>query len=663
MTRRFRIVSLFAASFSLRLFAQDTHQPLMIGGFENEGSATFGYRFTDVRGYRPKFNELFNLRSGPRMMDFSLFGKAKEGANRFADEYSLTASGLGGDPFSSTQFTLRKSHVYDLRANFRQSYYYWNRNDNAALPNGLVGLTSNHDWATVRKLGSLNLLVHASNNLKFNFEYYRNSRDGVSYTTRSPEYFGAPAAWGSFARANPYYVVAPLNEMSNRVTGGVDYTKNGWTLHYKLGYQVFDSAINGSNVSSPQRSINVGEANTAREPLKGMSWSDSRRLSTPVSEFAYTGKLTSRLEARGGYIFYRYRGPSSLDFSFDGTGRSGTSFLPYTVSMSGRADVSEPNNVVDQGFTYRAKEWWRVLLDYRYSRFTVDSIGQYRSVNGAAVATGASDNRWKLGTHTLDFNMVFTPASSLLVRTGVRFLKNDVVMIQDGLVDQIRTKRIKTVWPVASVHFQPSKMFSIKADVDQITNGTSYTRVTPHTDVGGRFVVRFRPIDKLYFEETSVLRNRTLLQTDFRSTIRSNALAVNYDMNDKLAVFAGFSYDDFFASNFVTFLRGTGPLTNSIKDQTVNRVWSGGIRATPLKGLGVNFTGNYVRTTGVGEISGEAPLYGPVSFPYATGSIYYDFPRWGRLTAQLQRTYYLEQIVPGNNFSANMLTLAWTKGF
>jgi hypothetical protein len=114
----------------------------------------------------------------------------------------------------------------------------------------------------------------------------------------------------------------------------------------------------------------------------------------------------------------------------------------------------------------------------------------------------------------------------------------------------------------------------------------------------------------------------------------------------------------------VTFLRGPAPLANiALRDQTVNRVWQGGLKAEPFHRLGISITGNYVRSTGSGEIAGELPLYGPVKFPYATGSIYYDVPQFGRLTVQVQRTYYVEQIVPGNNFGANLVTIAWTRGF
>jgi hypothetical protein len=670
MRIRLHSVPLFLSAvmaLSIPVRAQDPEKPLVLGGFENQGSFTTGYRFTDVSGYRPKYDELFDLNSGFRVLDFSLFGKAQEGQNRFADDYSLTLSGLGGDSYSTAQLTVRKTRLYDLRVNFQQSRYYWDRNDNAVLPNGLDGLTNSHNWATVRKLGSVNLLVHATNNLQFSFQYYRNTRDGMTGTTRSLDYFGSSSTWGSFARANPYYVLAPLSETSNRVSGGIDYTLHAWTFHYRLGYQRFEDSINGQNASSPEQSINVDDPATAKEAVNGISWSDSRKLTTPVSEFSYTGKISSKLEARGGYIFYRYRGPASLDMSFDGIARTnaaGTTDAPYAVSLSTRANVTEPNHVIDQGFTYKVREWWSVLLDYRYSRFTVDSDAQFRTVDALNVNTGESSNQWRIGTHTADFNMTFTPISSLLVRTGVRYIKSDVEFLDAGSADPNRTKRIKTVWPVASIYYQPSKMLTIRGDVDETVNGTSYTRITPHTDVGGRLVVRVRPIDKFYIDDAVIVRNRKLIDTDYHNTVRSNAITATYEFNDRLSGFAGFSYDSFFASDFVSFLRGPAPFTDlALRDQTVDRVWQGGIRVSPVQRLEISLSGNYVRATGSGEIAGEAPLYGPMSFPYATGSVGYDLPRFGRLTAQLQRTYYIEQIVPENNFGAKLLLIAWTRSF
>src|SRR6185295_7741002 len=65
--------------------------------FENHGEISVGYRFSDISGYRPKFLELFNLRSGFRVENISLRGQAGSRAKSFSDGYTLSATGLGGD--------------------------------------------------------------------------------------------------------------------------------------------------------------------------------------------------------------------------------------------------------------------------------------------------------------------------------------------------------------------------------------------------------------------------------------------------------------------------------------------------------------------------------------------------------------------------------------
>ena len=87
--------NLFIAAFLtvLPAIAQD-ERTITLGEFDTSGSATFGYRFTDVSGRKEKFQELFNLQSGPRLLDFNFGGRAKEGTSPFADAFNFTASGL-----------------------------------------------------------------------------------------------------------------------------------------------------------------------------------------------------------------------------------------------------------------------------------------------------------------------------------------------------------------------------------------------------------------------------------------------------------------------------------------------------------------------------------------------------------------------------------------
>jgi len=56
-------------------------------------------------------------------------------------------------------------------------------------------------------------------------------------------------------------------------------------------------------------------------------------------------------------------------------------------------------------------------------------------------------------------------------------------------------------------------------------------------------------------------------------------------------------------------------------------------------------------------------LSSPLTWPMMTGTVYVEHPKVGRLSLDLQRTYYIEEIVTANNFSANLLAIRFTRGF
>src|SRR5438874_7103044 len=213
------IATMAALLAAAAVHAQDNPAPVTLGGFESQGSVTAGYRFLDTSGRREKYLELFNLRKGFRLNEFELSGRAPDKGNAYADTYSVTASGLGGDPFPGGQLAVSKQGLYDLRINYRQTYYYWDRNDAQPNPGGLAGLSINHDWATTRKLGSMNFTLHATENLRFTFEYNRTARDGVTFVTRALDYFCSPDTLGIFVRAIPFYLQASIYDAATRMVG------------------------------------------------------------------------------------------------------------------------------------------------------------------------------------------------------------------------------------------------------------------------------------------------------------------------------------------------------------------------------------------------------------------------------------------------------------
>jgi len=666
--------------------APDATVPITLGDFTLTGSSTAGFRFETVKGYTPQFREMFDLGKGFRLLDLSVFGDAREGSNPFADKFSLTLSSLGGDPFPTAQFSISKNKVYDFRVDWRQSYYFWNQNDNVVLPIATVapaaiskGLTNNHDWATVRKFGSVDFTLHATTRLRFRFNYYRPSDEGNTFTTRSGDFFGSPAFWGTYARANPYYLFAPIADYTNRFTGGVDYSLKNWNFHYNIGYQTFTENMTLNNVTSPESSINpitILVANPAANTIVNLSGTQSRKLTTPISEFSFVGKPLPKLEWRGGYTYYRYQGPMGFDQSFNGTAPSSAGpQAAFAVTESGRAMVMQPNNIITQGLTYHLLNWWSFDADYKYSRFTTQSTGTYSSLlNGTTAAAGTTNSVWRDGLSDLALRMDFTPYKSLVIRPGIQLMKSDVESITDGVVDTGITLRAKSVRPEISFGYDPSKKFSWRGDFHTLDNGSSYTSITPHTQQGMHFGVRVHPMEKLSIEDEVTFANNKFLTTDYKNNIRANAFTVSYALNDRLSAFAGFSYDSYYSQGTIQYLRGTAPLNDFLRDQEINRVWSGGIEGKPTKRTGLRISGNFDKSTGVGAITGvppasspanynEPPAYGPLTWPIITGTAYADFPVAGRIAVDLQRTYYSEQIVKVNNFSANLLTIRWTKGF
>ncbi|HVW10428.1 MAG TPA: hypothetical protein VHC90_17695 [Bryobacteraceae bacterium] len=659
----------------LPLLAQDDDKPLTIGDFENTGSISTGYRAVGVSGYRPSYQNLFGLDSGFRLLDFDVFGRAKPGTNAFADSYSIVTSGLGGEPWSTTQIAVDKKDVYDLRASFRQSYYYVDPNAGAPTPNGLHGLLPNHDWATVRRMGSLNLLVHATNNLRFRLEYSRNTRDGAEDTTRVMDFFGSPSSFGSFERANPYYLVGDIAENTNRITAGMDYTLRSWTFHYTAGVQRFDDSFTGANPFGNERSIDVDDPTTAKELLSVAQWSDSRRLSTPVSELSWNGKLAPKLRTSGSYIFQDYAGPAALDMSASGLARGSTTSIiqPYSFSDTSTARLKEPNQLAEENFSWDASSWLSMEANYRYTRLHVTSDALFSSISdccGTATAAngtvqaGAQLNEWLIGMSTVSYDLVLTPVSRLMIRLGTQYMKRDIIYRTDGTPDPEATMRVKSVLPVLSVSYDPNRIISIRANFDELNNGTSYTRDTPHTDIGSRIVTRIHPADKLHIDNTTLVRSRKLLTVGYDSHVKNNSTTVTYDLAEHFSGFAGFSYNSFYSISYADFLRGTAPITNvSMTDQEVERLWQAGFDVKALKRLSLRFAGNYIRVNGQGVMMGEQPLYGPVTFPTASGALSYEFLRAGKLTVQLQRAYYLEQILAANSFSAGVLLVEWTRSF
>src|SRR5579864_1606637 len=82
--RQFLLLLAGALALPFAVTAQDNYEtaPVNFGDFSTQGSASVGYRFTDVKGFRPMYDEMINLQRGPRLMDFNMLVEVRKGRIR-----------------------------------------------------------------------------------------------------------------------------------------------------------------------------------------------------------------------------------------------------------------------------------------------------------------------------------------------------------------------------------------------------------------------------------------------------------------------------------------------------------------------------------------------------------------------------------------------------
>ena len=648
-----------------------------LDGFDVRGSFDVGYRFRSLTGSRDTFRELIDLTEGPRLFGVDLHGDAAEGASLFVDRFAVTASGLGGDPFPTIQFTASKLRRYRLSVNWRRSRFF---SIAPQTPDAIAGfdkqaVTDRHSWATAMQIGNAAWTVDATNRLHFLFNYGHVSNEGTAQTTRSLDYVGASAAWGAFARANSFELFGPVDNTANRLTGGVSYGRDRWTINYSAGRQVQDEIQTFDPLATPERSINVTDPVTAREPLSMLAWSQSRHVSAPTSELSFVAQPTSALEWRGEYLFYRYRGPFVLDAAYQGSARTntgGTAFSPYDVTVTARGSTSTPNQVVQQGITWRPKNQWAFDVDYRYSRAATDAQAQLGSVVAlypvaSAAPTITSEevvSTWRSTLNSLRLTTTWSPTPALTLRPGVRLSRRDVEARENGLVEPGASDRERMVWPEIDVGYRRNPQFSVRGTYQTSYSDSSYTRMSPTERSIGRVLLHFEPLPAFSVDARVNRTDSELVEAAFVSHTRAASVTLSYALSDRFSINGGLDYQSFLGTGNVTFLRGTPPITEvPMRDREIDRVWQAGVIGRPTGRLGITATANFDRTSGVDIIAGEPPLYGPLSFTYATGSVYYDIPRAGRVAVDLQRTYLIQELLPLNDFRANLLTLRFSRTF
>jgi predicted porin len=638
------------------------------------GSVDVGYRLQDVDGNLDTFRELFDFSEGPRIFGIDVRALGGSDAHRPFDTLTFNAAGVG-EPFPTMHMAVRRSRRYDVRASWRRIRFFDVPPVTPASIDGFdtQAVTDHHSWSTSRQIGSVSATVQAGVRFQLLFGYDHVSRDGVIGSTRTIDFVGSPSTWGSFARANPYPVSGPVDDVSNRVTGGLSYSADLWTVHYKASYQSSRDTLSLDPLSAPQRSINVADPATAGELLSAIDWSQRRSATTPSSELSFVARPFSSIEWRSEYLYYRTTGPFSLDAAFAGTARTTSAAVtsPYHVSIAADGAGEMPYHIVGQGFTYRRSSHWAVNVDYRFSRMDSESTGtlqsvlsDYGGVTAPVATTEVHELSWRENLNQLRATVVFQPTATLSISPGVRFVRRDVTEVEDGVEQPATTNDENVVTPELAIHYRPAPWVGLRLVVRHTSNDAPYTRMSPSEVSVVRVIANFEPAEGVTIIASADHNDATQTAASFESRTTGASIHGSYALSKRLTAFGSLDYRDLLALGDTTFLRGTAPITDlAMRDAETDTVWQGGATIRVSARLDVTATGQYSRVRGTDEITGEPPLYGPQRFPFGTISVSYEIPRAGRLAVDYQRSQMSQELLPLDDYRATVWTIRFVRSF
>ena len=626
--------------------AQDK-APRRIGNYDFTGTASFGYRFLDLNGNQAKYNQLLNLQEGFRVFDTHLSFQSVELNQGWFDRFSLSSQNLGGEPFPGIQVQLRKHGLYEFQARYRATQYFVN------LPQ--TELSSNREWIDRRRFADIELRYTPTRDLRFRFFYNRTERDGSQFATGQFFYLPlGPDVWAAFGRADQVPWVIPLREKANLFEGGVDYRIGKTDIHLEQSYRTYNNPANEREFPNQPMQL-LGPGSPSQNLVVG-KWNQFASFNIPMTNIRVEQEVFDRLHLRSGYIHTHASGPTSLD----GSVSQGSLF---TMNYVGAGATDLTTHTAEVGFTLDLPKEVALLADYRHQSFSQQGTQFLRATRSdlpAPVPLGQDESlRWDFGMNTLDTLLSFVPHPTFNIRGGLRFSKNDIVRKINGRTAE-GTRRTKSYSPLVNFSWRPSQKFALRGQFDTSTVVNPYVRISAEDTVGSTIRVHYSPSDRWIIDNTWTFRNWDTDSIGLLMHSRTNATNLSYQPYARLGFQAGFSYGSFFSENTIAFVRGIPPLTGFLStNQFIDRNYSWGVRTHPVEALTLSFTGQFIRSTGLANITGEKSTYGPLTWPAWSAEAGYSLKNVGRLVFGWQRSYYFEDLMRATDYSANGFTLRY----
>lgn len=593
------------------LRADEEDKVLLTGNFE------FGYRHVDVSGNINKYYEDLNIRKGPRLLSLNFDLLASGKYKNYFDLLNVHASTIGGDPFESYGFTLKKYGAFNFRYGHRKSTYYY---QDTILPPSLanISLTTGGDFHTYnfeKNFDELYFDLRPMKRAKLFFSYERQQRFGESTTTLD-------------LVRDEFELDKPLYELKTEYRAGFQVNFEKLNFFLEGSYLDFD---NKSRIFLPGFSEGSNSTNFAE--LFSFELTTPYNFKMPMVRARVNAQPTKRIQATVSYAF------SDLDMSLNYYERGlGTNFnntlLDYVTTGNGQ--ISRKFNLADFDLSYRVRDRVYLIGGFKYNKIEQD--GEL-SINGNAPLQTSLDIKtsiYEAGTQVLLLK-------TLSVTGGLRYETRKV-----SFEEEKRTNRTSFFF---NGIYSPSNKLNVMGEYEKGTYKDPYTLMSP-TDLN-RFKIRgkFKPIAG--FDIILTYLRRDLKNEDSGGKFDSNTYSFDlaYSFKSKVYLSAGYSKVDIDSSisNVVAYFLQPW----YIRYESTNNVFRGSIKYVFNKGLSVGAIVEDYKNSGTWELNWTT-LKGWIKYTLSSGY---------SLSLSYIWNNYDEKKYDFDDYSSNIFTLGFGYSF
>lgn len=338
---------------------------------EFNGSIDVGVREVDVDGDDSKYRQHVNLDSGPRLFGLEMTFAPGPGNGNAPDRVNVSATGLGGDPYSTISAEVRKYGAYSFEYEHRESEYFYD--DLLIDPADIIPSASNagdfrtFDFERVQDKAGFDIRLTERASLSLGFDRYERKGESTMPIDISREEFELDA---------------PVDETYQTYAAGFRYDWARVSLTFDQRWREFDSE---SSAFLPGAS--EGSAPGAPTRLDSYVLDQPYGYDTSESQLGVQARLTDRWNVSAD-LFY-----ADLDMDFDASEEvEGTDFagddLSGTITGSGDADRETIQLFVRT--SYALTDRVRLTASIRDQSLDQDAAGSIEP------AVGLSD--WRLDT-------------------------------------------------------------------------------------------------------------------------------------------------------------------------------------------------------------------------------------------------------------------------